>query len=123
MWEELKSNVGNIIKLQRMICNEESVYYMGMFIVSSTTEKDQLKWIKQQAKEQYLAMLHFDGLNQNTYGELRKEIHKAHQNSGVTVLPKRINRIIFLDCKHDKEHDWNLSTQRHQAKEFGRCQE
>ena len=54
-------------------------------------------------------MLHFDGLNQNAYGELHKEIHKAHWNSRANVLPKRINRTIFLAGKHNKENGRNLS--------------
>ncbi len=49
-------------------------------------------------------LLHFDGLNKNTYGKLHKEVHKAHNLNRIDALLKRINRRIFLVGKHDREN-------------------
>ena len=48
-------------------------------VITDITNPGKAKWkkIKDTAREQYLAMLHFDGLNQNAYRDLQVEIHKA----------------------------------------------
>ncbi len=48
-------------------------------------------------------MLHFNGLNRNTYRDLDNEIYKVHRIRGVHELPKRYNWLIFLVGEHDKE--------------------
>ncbi len=56
-----------------------------------TTQQGKDRWrkIKQTARNRYLAMLHFDRLNWNAYGDLQVEIHKAYRIGGVDALPKR----------------------------------
>ena len=106
MCKELKSNIGNTIELQKMLCNNEGVRYINMLGAMDPDDKEKWKQIKQMAREPYLVMLHFNGLNQNSYNDLHKGIHKAHQIGGVDTLPKRIDRMIFLAGKIDKENGW-----------------
>ena len=42
MCKELNSNIGNIVELQKMLCDEERVGYMAMITALSTSDKD--KW-------------------------------------------------------------------------------
>ncbi len=65
MCNELNSNIGHNVKLQKTICNEQTARYMDMIADTSTSGKAKWKKIKQTAREQYLAMLHFVDLNQN----------------------------------------------------------
>ena len=96
-----------------MVCADQGVQYINMLGATSADNKEKWKKIKQTVREQYLVMLYFNGLNQNAYGDLHKEIHKAHQisrvNSSSASTIKRTGKIQTL--------------QRCQAQGLVRCQE
>ncbi len=103
MCNELNSNIGHNVETQKAVCDEQSLTYSTVLIDTTARGKEKWNKIKQTARERYLAMLHFDGLNRNAYGDLQVEIHKAYRIGGVDALPKRYDRTIFLCGKHDKE--------------------
>ncbi len=88
MYNKLNSDIGHNVELQRAVCDEQSLTYTNVIIDTTSQGKDRLKKVKQTAKDHYLAMLHFDGLNRNAYGDLQVEIHKAYRIGGVDALPK-----------------------------------
>ncbi len=81
------------------------------------------KKIQRTVWEQYLTMLHFNWLNMTLFEDLHKEVHKAHCPHGLDVLPKMIDRTIFLAGKNNKENGQNPSAQRRQAQGFVQYQE
>ena len=103
MCNELNSNIRHNVELQRVVCYEQTLHYINIITDASTLGKAKWKKTKQRAREQYLTMLYFDGLNRNAYLELHNEIHKAYQIGGVNALPKRYDRTIFLTGKHKRE--------------------
>ena len=107
MCEELNSDIGNNVELQKLVCEEQSLTYATVILNTTNDGKEKWRKIKQTARDRYLALLHFDGLNPNAYGDLQVEIHKAYRISGVDALPKRYDRTIFLAGKHDKEKGRN----------------
>ena len=74
MCEELDSNIGHNVELQKLVCKEQSLTYTTVILNTTNSGKERWRKIKQTARDQYLAMLHFDGLNQNAYGDLQLEI-------------------------------------------------
>ncbi len=78
MCDELNSDIGHNVELQKAVWDEQSVVYTNILI--NTTNQGKAKWkkIKDAAREQYLTMLHFDRLNKNACGDLHIEIHKAY---------------------------------------------
>ena len=84
MCKNLNSDIGPNIKLQKGVSDEQQVRYMDM--LGGTLVDDKAKWkkINQTAREQYLSMLYFDGLNRNAYGDLHNKIHKAYRLGELT---------------------------------------
>ncbi len=70
MCEELDSNIRHNVKLQKSVCEEQSLKYGTVILDTTNSGKERGQKIKQTARNRYLAMLHFDGLNQNAYGDL-----------------------------------------------------
>ncbi len=70
MCNELNSDIGHNADLQKAVCDEQSVRYTNM--ITNSTNPGKAKWqkIRQTTRNQYLTMLHFDGLNRNAYGDL-----------------------------------------------------
>ncbi len=89
MCDELDSDIGHNVETQKAVCVKQSLTYTAVIMTTTPEGKDKWKKIKQAARDWYLAMLHFDGLNRNTYGNLQVEIHKAYCIGGVDALPKR----------------------------------
>ena len=107
MCDELNSDIGHNVEVQKAVCGEQTLTYTNVIVDTTQQGKERWKKIKQTARDRYLAMLHFDGLNRNAYGDLQVEIHKAYRIGGVDALPKRYDRTIFLSGKHNKEKGWN----------------
>ncbi len=78
MCDKLKSNIGYNVELQKAVCKEQSLTCTTVILDTTNPSKGRWQKIKQTARNQYLTMLHFDGLNQNAYGDLQVEIHKAY---------------------------------------------
>ena len=63
MCEELDSDIGHNVELQKAVCVEQSLTYATVILDTTSSGKDKWRKIKQTARDRYLAMLHFDGLN------------------------------------------------------------
>ncbi len=78
MCDKLESNVGHNVELQKVVCKEQLLQYSTVLLDATNSGKENWQKIKQTARDQYLAMLHFNRLNHIAYGDLQVEIHKAY---------------------------------------------
>ena len=81
MCEELDSDIGNNVKLQKLVCEEQSLTYVTVILNTTNDGKEKWQKIKQTARDRYLAMLHFDGLNRKAYCTS----HNKYQR-GISIL-------------------------------------
>ncbi len=89
MCDKLESDNGHNVELQKAVCDEQLVTHSTALIDTSPSGREKWRKIKQTAREQYLAMLHVDGLNRITYRDLQVGVHKAYLIGGIVALPKR----------------------------------
>ncbi len=78
MCEELDSGIGHNVELQREVYDKQTLNYTNVILDTTNSGKERWKKIKQTVRDRYLAMLHFNGLNRNAFGDLQVEIHKAY---------------------------------------------
>ena len=63
MCEELDSDIGHNVELQRAVCDEQTLNYTNVILDTTNSGKERWTKIKQTARDRYLVMLHFNGLN------------------------------------------------------------
>ncbi len=63
MCDELNSDIGHNVEIQKAVCDEQTLSYTDVIVDSTQQGKDRWKKIKRTAKDCYLAMLYFNGLN------------------------------------------------------------
>ena len=51
MCEEIDSDIGHNVELQRAVCNEQSLNYTNVILDTTNTGKDRWKKIKQTARD------------------------------------------------------------------------
>lgn len=101
--ENNESKIGTSKMALQIICAQKGEDYSAL--TSSVNEADiaKLKGIKKEAQTQYLVVLHFTGLNNDTWEELKCDVNNGwivHKND---TMPKRIDQIILLCDKHERE--------------------
>ena len=56
-----------------------------------------------EGREQYLAILHYEGLNRGTYGEMKRSVHNGWLLLKQDTLPKKIFDTLLLCDKFHSE--------------------
>ena len=83
---------GTVEEVMRLVAEQEggADYYDNLLRdkASDQTARKEYEALKKKAAEQFLAALHFEGLNSKVYRELKREVHNGWLINGQETMPK-----------------------------------
>ena len=87
----------------RLVAKSEGVNYNTLVLEAQTDQarRKEYEALKKKATEQFLAALHFEGLNPKVYRELKREVHNGWLINNQETMPKSQDQTMLL---YDRFH-------------------